>query len=250
SFHRKKLKVFNTSTPKSVSQWKQQVASLKNDLQLFSQLYIGCQMRAGNLQQFFRRENQACPAALSDGGSLRLGMKNDLLTCSENYSDAQSETPAITYVVVDGAVIVQVLKPAAAQNFDEYAQEIFIPHLLSTKLQTASRLDLMWDIYIADSLKGRTRAKHEKGVRRHVVAAAAIHGNWQNFLRVNSNKTELFRFISEALLKLFEQEDKQLVITDGEAVLSKSPLPDLAAVTPCRHEEADSRMLLHASHVA
>ena len=150
-------------------------------------------------------------------------MKNDLLTCSEDYSDAQSETPAIIYVVFDGAVNVQVLEPAAAKNFDEYAQEIFILHLLFTKLQTASRLDLVWDIYIADSPKGRTRAKREKGVRRHVVAAAAIPGN---FLRVDSNKTELFRFLPEALLKLFEQEDKQLVITDGEAVLSKSPLPD------------------------
>ena len=103
-------------------------------------------------------------------------------------SDAQTEAPATTSIVLDGAVIVQMLTPAAVKNFDEYAHKIFIPYL-STKLQTASCLDLVWDSYIADSLKGSARAKRGKGVRRHVVAAAAIPGNWQNFLRVDSNKT-------------------------------------------------------------
>ena len=46
------------------------------------------------------------------------------------------------------------------------------------------------------------------------------------------------------------QDDKQLVITDGEAVLSKPTLLDLALLAPCSHEEADSRMLLHVSHAA
>ena len=79
-----------------------------------------------------------------------------------------------------------------------------------------------------------------------MVAAAAIPGNWQNFLRVDSNK----KFLSEALLKWFDQDDKILFNTDGEAVLSDSPLPDLASLAKCSHKEADSRMLLHASHAA
>jgi len=56
-------------------------------------------------------------------------------------------------------------------------------------------------------------------VRRRVVAAASIPGNWQNFLSVDSSKkTELFRFLSAALMEWFNQEDKQ---TNGVAVLSK-----------------------------
>jgi len=121
---------------------------------------------------------------------------------------------------------------------------------MSTKLQTVSRLDLVWDTYLANSSKGSTRAKRGQGVRRRVVAAATIPGNWQNFLRVDSNKTELFRFLSAAVMEWFDQEDKELVITDGEAVLSKPILPDLTSLAPCNHEGADSRMLLHASHAA
>jgi len=83
-----------------------------------------------------------------------------------------------------------------------------------------------------------------------VVAAGAIPGNWQNFLRVDSNKTEQFKFLSAALMEWFDQDDKQLVITDGEAVLSKPLLPDLTSFAPCNHKEADSRMLLQSSHAA
>jgi len=80
-----------------------------------------------------------------------------------------------------------------------------------------SRLDLVWDTYLADSLIGSTRSKGGQGVRRRVVAAAAIPGNWQNFLRVDSSKkTELLRFFSAALMEWFNQEGKQLVTTNGE----------------------------------
>ena len=246
---RNKLKVFNTSTPRSVSKGKQQLASLRNDVALFSRPYIGCQTSGGNLEELFRHENQACPPALSDGESLRLGTKSDLLKCFEEFSSAQSEVPDTTCLVLDGAVIVQMLKPAVAKNFDDYAQDVFISYL-SSKLQTVSRLDLVWDRYIADSLKGSASSKRGKGVRRCVVGATAIPGNWQNFLRVDTNKTELFKYLSQAIFTWFDQDDKQLVITDGEAILSKPPLLDLALLVPCSHEEADSRMLLHVSHAA
>jgi len=46
-------------------------------------------------------------------------------------------------------------------------------------------------------------------------------------------------------MEWFNQEDKQLVIANGEAVLSKPVLPDMTSLAPCNHEEADTRMLLH-----
>ena len=249
AIRRNKLNVFNTSTPRSVSKGKQQLASPRNDVALFSSPYIGCQARDGNLEEFFRHENQACPPALSDGESLRLGTKSNLLKCFEDFSSAQSEVPDTTCLVLEGAVIVQMLKPAVANNFDYYAQDVFIPYLAS-KLQTVSRLDLVWDRYIADSLKGSARSKRGKGEGRRMVGAAAIPGNWQNLLRVDTNKTELFKFLSQAIFTWFDQDDKHLVITDGESVLSKPLLLDLALLAPCSHEEDDSRMLLHVSHAA
>jgi len=68
------------------------------------------------------------------------------------------------------------LKPGSANNFAEYASQIFIPYF-SSKFKNASRIDLIWDKYIQESLKGITRAKHGKGVRKHVVAEARLPSN-------------------------------------------------------------------------
>ncbi|KAJ8393331.1 hypothetical protein AAFF_G00062320 [Aldrovandia affinis] len=177
---RNKLKVFSTST-----QARAKVSNSSPPSRMTMNSSHACTLAARRgmetLRSYFRHENQACPPALSDGGSLCTGTKNDLLTCLEEVSDAKTETPVTICIVLDGAAIVQMLKPAASKTFEEYAQQIFIPYM-STKLQTVSRLDLVWDTYLADSLKGSTRAKRRQGVRRRVVAAAAIPGNWQNFL--------------------------------------------------------------------
>ena len=58
----------------------------------------------------------------------------------------------------------------------------------------------------------------------------------------------MFTLLSEALLREFVLEDKQLVVTNDVDVLRKPPLHDLSSVAPSTHEEADSRMLLHMAH--
>ncbi|KAG7166419.1 hypothetical protein Hamer_G005518 [Homarus americanus] len=141
---RNKLKVFSASISSKGSKGKEQLASLKHDVSLFSRLYIGYQTRDGNLEELFRHENQPCPPSLSGGGSICLCTKSDLLVCLGDLSVAQTEAPPATSVVLDGAAVRQMLKPAAAKNFEEYAQEVFNPYM-STKLQTASRLDLVFD---------------------------------------------------------------------------------------------------------
>ena len=65
--HRNNLKLFGCVTKKKVSKGKQHLTTLKNDVELFSRLYISCQTREGNLE-FFHYENQASPPSLSNGG--------------------------------------------------------------------------------------------------------------------------------------------------------------------------------------
>ena len=121
--------MFSTPTPRSQSKSQQQLTSVKNDHELFSHLYIGCQTSDGNLQEFFRHENQECPPALSDGGNLFTGTKSDLITCLEEVSDAKTETPVTTCIVLDGAAIVKMLKLVASKTFEEYAHQICIPYM-------------------------------------------------------------------------------------------------------------------------
>jgi len=171
--HRHKLNIFGQPSKVPGKGANHQVKSLKNDVGLFSRLYIGCQNRDGNVEEFFQHENQACFPALSDGGGIRQGAKSDLLACLEDVSQPRSEAPPTRCIVLDGTVIVQMLKLATAKSFNEYAHEIFTPYILS-KFQQTTRLDLVWDRYLPDSLKGTARAKRGKGVRRRVVGGASI----------------------------------------------------------------------------
>ena len=152
--------------------------------------------------------------------------------CLEGHAEPQSEAPIVTAVVLDGAVIVQMLKPGTAKTFEEYAVQVFIPYVVR-QLQHVSRLDLVWDSYRADSLKASTREQRGKGVRRRVVDSAVIPGNWHSFLRVDSNKVELFCYISTMIAESFQEEGKELVVTNGEQVICVPQQEDVNSLAPC-----------------
>ena len=63
-----------------VQSLKQMMGKVKGDRNLFSRLYVACQVWDGNLEEFFTYENQSCPLSLSDRGKLRLGKKFDVLS--------------------------------------------------------------------------------------------------------------------------------------------------------------------------
>ena len=78
---RNKLSFFSTPHKKT-SKAQQQLSSMKSDCSLFSRLFIACQTRNGDLDEFFRHENQACPPSISDQGHLRLPrQKAELTSC-------------------------------------------------------------------------------------------------------------------------------------------------------------------------
>ena len=60
---RNKLPLFASIKAKVVPKSKQQLAPAKSDSELFSRLYIACQTRDGNLEEFFKHENSAHPPA-------------------------------------------------------------------------------------------------------------------------------------------------------------------------------------------
>ena len=97
---------------------------------------------------------------------------------------------------------------------------------------------LLWDRYMKNTLKSTAREKCVKGMCRGVASGIPITENLQDFLRLDSNKTDPFQFLSYAFIDSFNLKEKQLIITTGESVRSK-PLPDdLDSISSCTHEEA------------
>ena len=238
-----KLPLFSRPSVKSTSKQKMQLTNLKNDCNLFSRLYVSCQTRDGDLDQFFTHENQAAPPSLSQGGKLRLGKKADLLRCLESEETQPTNAPVVNAKFLDGAAVVQMLNPGTAKTFQDYADTVFTPYV-SSQLDTADRVDVIWDVYMPETLK--TREKRGKGVRRRVLPTTVIPKNWKDFLRVDENKKELFLFLSHQVTRSTE-EGKVIFATDEERVLCSIADADVSKLVPCSHEEADTRLLLHVA---
>ena len=241
-----KLPLFTHTHSKRPSKQKLKVASLKSDCNLFSRLYISCQSRVGDLDTFFAHENQAAPPSLSQAGNLRSGKKSDLLECLELHEQQSINAPVVDAKFLDGAAVVQMLNTGMAKTFQEYADMVFLPYV-SDQLATTNRVDIVWDTYITDSLKETTRQKRGKGIRRQVTPTTRLPHNWKDFLHVDENKTQLFKYLSLQVMSLSPTKGKVIYATIGEDVLSTDTDADVENLAPCSQEEADTRLLLHAA---
>ena len=240
---RNNLHLFSRPPVQRKSSKQLQLSSLKNDCSLFSRLYIASQTRNGDLDDFFCHENQVCPPVLSKNGIIRDGDKSELLHCLEELVPVEESllSPTVEVLILDGAAIVNMLKPVNSKTFQDYANKVFLPYIQS-QLQHVSRLDLVWDVYKPESLKADTRSKRGKGIRRRVEASSVVPQNWREFLRIDENKTELFSFLSTQVSGI--DTNKQIITTCLTEVLCNN-CENVAGLAPCTHEEADTRMLLH-----
>ena len=173
------------------------------------------QSRESDLREFFSHEVQSFPPSLSEFGSLRLPTaKSDLLSCLPGCSEQLNPPSHFDYKILDGTVIVHSLPTTGVVTFDGYADTIFIPHLLN-QLQNSKRVDVVWDTYVADSLKESTSDKRGTGIRRKVSGQVKLPVNWMQFLRDSTNKTELFQFLSQKASPFEFPTEKSLSITSG-----------------------------------
>ena len=155
-----KLYVFNRPTTRKATPHSNEISTLKKSCQLFSQLYIACQVRDGNIDEFFRHENNSYPPSISKNGCLRSGTKSDLVRClvDSHSIDTEQNDIIVECIILDGAAIANMIKPKNVNTFQGYADQNFVPHIRS-HLQKCKRIDLVWDVYIEHSLKSSARQK-------------------------------------------------------------------------------------------
>ncbi len=100
---------------KSMSQL--QVLSLKSDCSLFSRLYVSCQTRGGNLDNFFECENQVAPPSVSHIGTLQPGNKATLqLPILEGVVPGQTQIPVMNTMIIEGSVAVNMLNTGSCKR--------------------------------------------------------------------------------------------------------------------------------------
>ena len=190
---------------------------------------------------FFKHENHQHPPSLSERGKLRRGKKSDLFSIlAQETQNAQKEPPPFLNVrILDGAAVVHMLSPTKVTTFNDYANGVFIPHILKL-LKSCRRVDMVWDSYSASSIKGSTRKKKGKGVRRKVSGPTKVPGSWPAFLWDPTNK-ELFQFLSDKVSSN-DWPDGKVFITSGIDAISRGSAHSMPR---CDHEEADTKIVIH-----
>ena len=155
---------------------------LKSDCQLFSRLFISCQTRECDLQEFLQHENQSTPAARSDYRQLHSCQKSQLMEIFENGVTQPESVPVADTIIIDGSALVNALPPRTSKTFNEYAREDVVKQIevYGTKYQ---RVDVVFDVYQPNSLKSETRSKRGKGMRRKVKGSVEAPTNWQCFFK-------------------------------------------------------------------
>ena len=98
-------------------------------------------------------------------------------------------------------------------------------------------------MYIHNSLKTDAHNKRGKGVRRCVEPTSLIPRNWQEFLHIDNNKTELFSYLTVSTVANIKS-NKIFITTHKFNVLCINR-QDVVGLAPCTHEEADTRIILH-----
>ena len=158
-----------------------------------------------------------------------------------------TDDQATKAAILDSTVVVNMLKPGNTKTFEEYARNIFVP-AIDVQVQKFERTDIVFDVYKKVSLKSTTRKKRGKGNRRKVETNSQPPQNWSAFLRIDENKSELFRFLSNAVIDAYIHE-KQVLCAFEQSVLS-SQNHDISYISPCSHEEADTGVYLHIKGIS
>ncbi|KAH3695920.1 hypothetical protein DPMN_083379 [Dreissena polymorpha] len=87
--------------------------------------------------------------------------KVSLLVPLKKIITSQTESPEIEALILDGAVIVNMLKSRFCKTLEDYAKNVFLPYI-DNQLMTCSRFDVVWDEYRQGSLKASTLTSVEK----------------------------------------------------------------------------------------
>ena len=154
------LPLLSTLGKKCQSKEKAPVALLKEDCS------HGCTLRASVemaiLTNFSSTKTNRDHPSFHKWINLEGDQKADLVKCLAIINKAKQ--PPVDAIILDGAAAVQMIPLGAVRTFGEYVDMVLQPFILK-QLESASRIDIVWDVYWKDSLKSATREKRGSGTQ-------------------------------------------------------------------------------------
>ena len=168
-----------------------------------------------------------------------------------------SDSAIPTALMVDGMAFIQKLRSGGAVNFGDLCIWYYRQLVNMFRRNRCSRIDVIFDTYRKVSIKSGERER--RGASSNLLKVT-IHSprQWQKYISSAKNKINRCAFLAEAWCEIgkekleegqilvigggFEDNEKVVVVKAEEAV-------DIAALHS-DHEEANTRLLLHAKYTA
>ena len=128
------------------------------------------------MKEFFHRENQSHPAALSDDEKLCTCQKSHLTTILESLITAVETEPDVDTIIIDGLALVNSLLLRISMLFEEYAMLNVLP-TIQAYFTKYKRTNIVVDVYQPLSLKAETRLTQRCRVRCRMTREGKIPSN-------------------------------------------------------------------------
>ena len=206
----------------------------------------------------------ACPLLLRiPDGSLRKTTKSTLMNLSEKDATSKQNLPSSqlpTAYLFYAIALIQMVKAAGSATFGELSQKYEAIVTNTLRRNGCTRVDLSFDQYRPLSIKAGERKKREASSLEVNIHSGSTPNpkQWTKFISNPRSKERLAEFVCENLIKQlpgrlgpFQNVLLAGGFRDGSRTVSLAQ-GSTAAVPQLRsdHEEANTRLLLHAKHAA
>ncbi len=262
-----RLKTFKSmAKPKTVKTSSGSTVTVKNDCRFWVRLLVIAKNRDIDLEHVFTYSLRPYPRALAtDSGGMIKTSKSKLLHVVEQEAGVPliEQIPESNTTIVDGMALLQVLKPKdIPETFCQLA-EILLKKLVAIAIFNKSgRVDFVMDRYPTVSTKNAERvSRATSGTYAFSILSEQqkVPKQWKKFMSMGSNKERLIDFLVEQWRKVDSSalESVDLFVTREDKCYRFHSAGNMEGVTveevpelECDHEEADTKMFVHAHHAA
>ena len=259
-----KLQTFSSVGKKVTCKSKSgELVAMKNSKELFAKMLLIAKSRKLQMEEVLKYSLRPFPSSLSTStGDLVKTAKSKLLHAIEDeVPDASVELPAVEdkAYILDAMAVLQTLTTIPS-TFGELANSLLDKIVNTAVFSKCKRVDFVCDRYPRQSIKDLERERRALSgtqVIRIYSEQQKVPRQWKKFMSSGENKEELMKFI----FNCWRKEDPRMLrgievfltheeychrLYDSNGKMMCLGVEELY----CDHEEADTRMIAHATHAS
>ena len=256
-----KLKTFvDTFKPTKTSSTSDTVL-LRASLEMVNCLLIVGQIRNVNLRELLSYSMTPVPLSLgTENGTLCKTDKSRLMHHLQEDKFLVNDMPPGLALIIDGMAFIQQMQNIPS-TFGQLAKKILVDIMRLANKNGCSRIDFVCDCYPEVSIKNCDRVRRTSSSGSQVIQIAKWEQKtprqYKKFLASGENKEHLIQFLFQHWCSTSADLLENFSIYFGhrghchlyKIVDDTVQVQEIGALS-CDHEEADTRLLLHAHHTA